>query len=147
VICLTLAVNYLTRRIPAFQAVILGTLITAVSWIILALWPTTLGAILSLFVMALGEIIQSPRYYEYISRLAPAEQQGTYMGFAFLPIGIGSLIGGWFGGTLMHEFGEVAHQPARIWWTITGVGVLTAMLLWIYDRTAGHNAVTFRKGD
>ena len=33
------------------------------------------------------------------------------MGFAFLPIGIGSLIGGWFGGTLMHHFGEVTHQP------------------------------------
>jgi hypothetical protein len=47
----------------------------------------------------------------------------------------------------MHEFGEVAHQPARIWWTITGVGVLTAILLWIYDRTAGHKALTLRKGD
>jgi len=44
------------------------------------------GAILSLFVLALGEIIMSPRYYEYISRLAPPGQQGTYMGFAFLPI-------------------------------------------------------------
>jgi predicted MFS family arabinose efflux permease len=142
VICLTLAVNYLTRKIPAFQAVIIGTLITALSWLILAFWSTTMGAILSLFVLALGEIIQSPRYYEYISRLAPAEQQGTYMGFAFLPIGIGSLIGGWFGGTLMHEFGEVAHQPARIWWTVTGVGVLTALLLWIYDRIAGQKAVT-----
>ena len=29
VICLTLAVNYLTRKIPAFQAVILGTVITS----------------------------------------------------------------------------------------------------------------------
>jgi len=137
VICLTLAVNYLTRKIPAFQAVILGTLITALSWLILIFWSTTWGVIVSLFVLALGEIIQSPRYYEYISRLAPPEQQGTYMGFAFLPIGIGSLIGGWFGGTLMHEFGEVAHQPARIWWTVTGVGVATAVVLWIYDRIVG----------
>jgi dipeptide/tripeptide permease len=134
VICLTLAVNFLTRKIPAFQAVILGTLITSVSWLILAIRPTIWGAILSLFVLALGEIIQSPRYYEYISRLAPPGQQGTYMGFAFLPIGIGSLIGGWFGGTLMHRFGEVAHQPQRIWWVVTGVGVATAVLLWIYDR-------------
>ncbi|MGA9930299.1 MAG: MFS transporter, partial [Terriglobales bacterium] len=130
----TLAVNYLTRRIPAFQAVILGTVITSLSWVILALRPTLWGAVLSLFVLALGEIIQSPRYYEYISRLAPPGQQGTYMGFAFLPIGIGSLIGGWFGGTLVHHFGEVTHQPARIWWTVTGVGLATAAVLWIYDR-------------
>jgi proton-dependent oligopeptide transporter, POT family len=134
VICLTLAVNFLTRKIPAFQAVILGTLITSVSWLVLALRPTIWGAVLTLFVLALGEIIQSPRYYEYISRLAPPGQQGTYMGFAFLPIGIGSLIGGWFGGTLLHHFGEVNHQPERIWWVVTAVGVATAALLWIYDR-------------
>jgi len=134
VICLTLAINFLTRKIPAFQAVILGTLITSVSWIILIFRPTIWGAILSIFVLALGEIIQQPRYYEYIALLAPPGQQGTYMGFAFMPIGIGSLIGGWFGGTLMHHFGEVTHQPSRIWWSVTAVGVMTTALLWVYDR-------------
>jgi predicted MFS family arabinose efflux permease len=142
VICLTLAVNLLTRKIPAFQAVILGTVITSASWLILAFRPTTWGAILALFVLALGEIIQSPRYYEYISRLAPPGQQGTYMGFAFMPIGIGSLIGGWFGGKLMHHFGEVQQQPARIWWTVTGVGLATAVVLWTYDRIVRTTATS-----
>ena len=134
VITLTLLVNYLIRKIPAFQAVILGTLVSSLAWLIVAFRPTVTGAILSIFVLALGEITQQPRYYEYISRLAPAGQQGTYMGFAFLPIGIGSLVGGWFGGTMLHHFGEVQHQPQRAWFTITAVGVLTAILLWIYDR-------------
>ncbi|MGA8764674.1 MAG: MFS transporter [Candidatus Sulfotelmatobacter sp.] len=134
VICLTLLVNFLIRKVPAFQAVIVGTLITSLSWLILAFWPTITGTVLSLFVLALGEITQQPRYYEYISKLAPPGQQGTYMGFAFLPIGIGSLIGGWFGGTLMHHYGEVLHQPARMWWVVTGVGVATTALLWIYDK-------------
>ncbi len=134
VICLTLLINYLIRKIPAFQCVILGTLITSLSWLIVAFQPTVLGAVLSIFVLALGEMIQAPRYYEYISRLAPSGQQGTYMGFAFLPIGIGSLIGGWFGGRVMHQFGEVAQQPQRAWYAITAVGLLTALLLWIYDR-------------
>jgi proton-dependent oligopeptide transporter, POT family len=135
VICLTVLVNYLIRKIPAFQAVILGTLITSLSWLILIFRPTVWGAVLSIFVLALGEITQQPRYYEYISRLAPPGQQGTYMGFAFLPIGIGSLIGGWFGGTLMHHYGEVLHQPERVWWIVVGVGVATTVLLWIYDKT------------
>jgi proton-dependent oligopeptide transporter, POT family len=134
VICLTLVVNFLIRKIPAFQAVILGTVITSLSWLILAFRPTIWAAVLSLFVLALGEIIQQPRYYEYISRLAPPGQQGTYMGFAFLPIGIGSLIGGWFGGSLAHHFGEVMHQPERMWWCVTAVGVATTALLWVYDR-------------
>ena len=144
VICLTLAVNLLTRKIPAFQAVILGTLITAVAWLILAFRPTIWGAVLSLFILALGEITQQPRYYEYIALLAPPGQQGTYMGFAFLPIGIGSLIGGWFGGTLVHHFGEVQHQPTLIWWSVTAVGVTTALLLWIYDRVVGAGAEAAR---
>jgi len=134
VICLTLLVNYLTRKIPAFQAVILGTVITSLSWLVLAWRPTLWAAVLALFVLALGEIIQSPRYYEYISRLAPEGQQGTYMGFAFLPIGIGSLIGGWFGGRMFHVYGEVRHQPAHAWWAITAVGLITAVVLFAYDR-------------
>jgi proton-dependent oligopeptide transporter, POT family len=138
VICLTLAINFVTRKIPAFQAVILGTLISSVSWLVLAFHPTVRAAIASIFVLALGEIVQQPRYYEYISRLAPPGQQGTYMGFAFLPIGIGSLIGGWFGGTLIHHFGEVLHRPQLVWWAVTGVGVATTVLLWIYDRIVGQ---------
>jgi predicted MFS family arabinose efflux permease len=134
VICLTLAVNFLTRKMPAFAAVIVGTVITSLAWLILALRPTIWGAAFSLFFLALGEIIQAPRYYEYISRLAPPGQQGTYMGFAFVPIGIGSLIGGPFGGFLLHHFGEVLHRPTLIWFWITGVGLATAAGLWVYDK-------------
>jgi proton-dependent oligopeptide transporter, POT family len=134
VIFLTLIINYVIRKLPAFQAVILGTIVSSLAWFIVSFWPTVPGVVVSIFVLALGEMIQAPRYYEYISRLAPPGQQGTYMGFAFLPIGIGSLIGGWFGGRVMHHFGEVAHQPQQAWWVISGVGLLTALLLWIYDR-------------
>ncbi len=135
VICFQVLISYLTAKIPAFRAITLGTLISAVAWLVVAFHPAVWTAVLSLVVLALGEMTLSPRYYEYISRLAPPGQQGTYLGFAFLPIGIGSLIGGWFGGALIHHFGEVMHQPQRAWWVITGVGVATTFLLWIYDRT------------
>jgi POT family proton-dependent oligopeptide transporter len=135
VIALQMVVSLLTRKIPAFRAITIGTLISALAWVILIVHPTVPMVIVTLFAVSVGEIVQSPRYYEYISRLAPPGQQGTYMGFAFLPIGIGSLFGGWFGGMLIHHFGEVQRQPPRIWWTVTGVGVTTALLLWIYDRT------------
>ncbi len=134
VIALTVAINLLTQRIPAFSAVILGTLITALAWIILIVQPTVVGAILTLIAVALGEITQSPRYYEYISRLAPPGQQGTYMGFAFLPLGVGSLIAGPVAGWLIHHYGEVKHQPTMMWVVIMVIGVLTAILLWIYDK-------------
>jgi proton-dependent oligopeptide transporter, POT family len=134
VICLTLVMNFLTSKVPAFQAVIIGTVLSSLSWLVVAFWPTVLGSILAIAVLALGEIIQAPRYYEYIAQLAPADQQGTYMGFAFLPIGIGSLIGGWFGGRLMQHYGEQLHQPQWAWYGITAVGLVTALLLLVYDR-------------
>jgi POT family proton-dependent oligopeptide transporter len=134
VIALTLLVNYLTRRIPAFRAIILGTLITSLSWLVVAVHPTVTACYFAIFVLAIGEIVHQPRYYEYISRLAPPGQQGTYMGFAFLPLGLGSLLGGWFGGRVMHHYAEVQHHPAQAWYIITAVGVLTAALLLIYDR-------------
>jgi len=140
VVCLTFVVNYLARRIAPFHAVILGTVITSMSWIVLSFWPTVTGAVASIAVLAIGEIIQQPPYYAYISRLAPPGQQGTYMGFAFLPLGIGSLVGGWFGGRMMHHFGEVAHHPERAWWGISAVGFATAILLIIYDHVVKPSA-------
>jgi proton-dependent oligopeptide transporter, POT family len=135
VIALTVLLNLATQKVAPFRAITVGTLVSAIAWILLVIHPSVFMAYATLVVVAIGEIIQSPRYYEYISRLAPPGQQGTYMGFAFLPIGIGSLIAGWFGGKLIHHFGEVLHQPEKMWWVVTGVGVLTALLLWIYDRT------------
>src|SRR5450432_199414 len=142
VIALQLVMSFLMKKVPAFRAITLGTLVSGLAWIILTVHPTPAMVIATLFAVSLGEIIQSPRYYEYISRLAPAGQQGTYMGFAFLPIGIGSLIAGPLGGMLLHRFGEVQHQPQRIWWVITAIGVLTALLLYGYDRIVKPEAVS-----
>jgi dipeptide/tripeptide permease len=134
VIALTMAISYLAKRLHPFHAITLGTLITSLAWIILIVRPTVRMAVVTLVVVAIGEITQQPRYYEYISRLAPSGQQGTYMGFAFLPLGIGSLLGGKFSGWLMHHFGEEMHRPDLIWWPVVAVGVATTLLLWIYDR-------------
>lgn len=136
VICLTVLLNLAVRKLPPLMAVILGTVITSLAWVVVAVHPTIWGAGISIFILALGEITQQPPYYEYISKLAPPGQQGTYMGFAFLPIGIGSLIGGWFGGTMMHHFGEVQGRPEMAWFAITAVGIVTAVALLIYNSVA-----------
>jgi POT family proton-dependent oligopeptide transporter len=141
VICFTMLISYLLKKLHAFHAITLGTLVTSLAWIFLIVRPSVTMAVVTLIGVAIGEIIQQPRYYDYISRLAPSGQQGTYMGFAFLPLGIGSLIGGKFSGWLMHYFGEQRHQPQMIWWSVVGVGVLTTLLLWIYDRLVRAESV------
>jgi proton-dependent oligopeptide transporter, POT family len=96
--------------------------------------PSVPAFLAVLVVLAIGEITQASRYYEYCSRLAPPGQQGLYMGYAFLPIAIGYFIAGPLGGYLLHEFGDVLQRPAEMWWVIIAIGVLTAALMWLYDR-------------
>jgi dipeptide/tripeptide permease len=134
VIALTVVITLLMQKVAPLMAITTGTLISALGWIFLIVVPSGLGAVLTLIAVALGEIVMSPRYYDYVSRLAPEGQQGTYMGFAFLPLGIGSLIGGAFGGFLIHHFGEVKHEPSGMWWVIVAIGLFTALLLLMYDR-------------
>jgi dipeptide/tripeptide permease len=134
VILFTMVIGFLTKRMAAFTAIVVGTLISSLAWILLIVHPTVWMAVATLVVVAIGEIIQQPRYYDYISRLAPPGQQGTYMGFAFLPLGIGSFIAGKFSGWIIHRFGEEMHQPKLIWWAVVSVGIVTTVLLWIYDR-------------
>ena len=134
VICFQILVSYLTRRIRAFSAMTLGLLISSLGWLFLAVYPSTIGLVAALVVVALGEITKVSRYYEYVSRLAPSGQEGLYMGYAFLPIAIGYFIAGPLGGYLLHYFGDVRHQPQQMWWVVTGVGIVGAVLLVIYDR-------------
>jgi dipeptide/tripeptide permease len=142
VIAFTMGFSVLTQKMAAFRAVLLGTLVSMVAFTILALYSTLIAAYATLVVIALGELIQQPRYYDYISRLAPPGQQGTYMGFAFLPLGIGSFLAGRIGGALLHHFGEVEHHPQLFLWTLTAIGLATTVLLWIYDRIVKPSATT-----
>lgn len=134
VICFQILVTYLTRKMAAVQAMALGFLISGLAWTIMALYPSQLALAVTLFFVAIGEITQASRYYEYCSRLAPSGQQGLYMGFAFLPIAIGYFLAGSLGGYLLHHFGEVLKRPSQMWWVVVAVGVLTAALTWAYDR-------------
>ena len=133
VIAFTVAFSVMTRKMSAFRAVVLGTLVSMLAFGVLGLSSSIWAAYGALVVLAVGELIQQPRYYDYISRLAPAGQQGTYMGFAFLPLGIGSFLGGPIGGALLHYFGEVRHTPKLFPWALVAIGMLTTALLWVYD--------------
>ncbi len=134
VILLQVLVSYLTRKVPAFTAMSAGILIASLSWLLLAWHPSVPMAVASLVVLAIGEITQAPRYYEYISRLAPEGQQGLYMGYAFLPIAIGYFIAGPLGGWLVHEFGEVRGAPHQMWYVVAAVGIVTTILMVAYNR-------------
>ncbi len=142
VIATQFLVTWLTRKVPAFTAMIVGVLISSLSWLVLTMGASPGFIAVMLIVLAIGEVTQAPRYYDYVSRLAPPGQQGLFMGYAFLPIGIGYGIAGLLAGRLIHIFGEVLHAPSAMWYVVTGVGLLTTALIFIYNKVAKPTVTT-----
>jgi POT family proton-dependent oligopeptide transporter len=96
--------------------------------------------VVSIASMAVGEMMASPRIYEYIGGIAPRGQEGLYLGYANLPIALASIFGGPLGGRLFEKFisePQQAGEPVRtipMWLIVTGIGVLSMLGLAIYDR-------------
>jgi POT family proton-dependent oligopeptide transporter len=134
VIFFQIAITWLTRRMQPVRAMALGFLIAGLAWIVLAVYPSVAMVAVAFAILAVGEMTQAARYYEYVSRLAPSGQQGLYMGYAFLPVAIGYFIAGILGGHLVQLFGVELRHPQQMWWVVAAIGVLTALLTWAYDR-------------
>jgi proton-dependent oligopeptide transporter, POT family len=134
VISLQILIAYVTRKLPTVPTIALGFAIAGCSFIFLAVHPGVFSFAAMLVVLALGEVTQASRYYEYCSRLAPGGQQGLYMGYAFPPIGLGFYLAGKIGGGLLHRYGEVLSRPNEMWWPIVAIGLATGALMLLYDK-------------
>ncbi|HOI44301.1 MAG TPA: MFS transporter [Candidatus Aminicenantes bacterium] len=96
--------------------------------------------IVSIASMAVGEMMASPRVYEYLGGIAPKGEEGLYMGYTSLPVAIGSIMAGQMGGSLFERYISnpvKAGQPVqalKMWLIVAGMGVLSMIGLMIYDR-------------
>ena len=134
IIILSVPLTAFAKKMRAMNAMTLGFLTASASWLIMA-WSTTVWAsVAALFVFAIGESLQAPRFYEYVGRLAPRDQVGTFMGFAFLPIAIGSFIAGRLGTWLVEHYIRMERRPAEMFLIIAGIGFVSTVLLFLYDR-------------
>jgi hypothetical protein len=56
------------------------------------------------------------------------------MGFAFLPIAIGSFIAGRLGTWLVEHYIRLQQRPAEMFLIVAGIGFVSTVLLYLYDR-------------
>jgi len=138
VIFLTVPVAALMKKVRAVPQMTLGIGVGSCSWLLLVVSQTWQAAALAMFLLALGEVLQAPRYYEYVADLAPKEQVGTFMGFAFLPIAIGCLVAGPLGGLLLQKYLRETMQPAKAWTILSSLGFVSTLALLAYDRWVAH---------
>lgn len=134
IIVLSVPLTALAKKMRAMNAMTLGFAIASASWLLMAWSATVWASVAALFVFAIGESLQAPRFYEYVGRLAPRDQVGTFMGFAFLPIAIGSFIAGRLGTWLVEHYIRLEQRSAEMFLIVAGIGFVSTVLLYLYDR-------------
>jgi proton-dependent oligopeptide transporter, POT family len=133
IVLTTVPTAALARRMKPIAAMTLGFAIATSGWFVMGAIPTIEAAFAGVAIFALGEALQAPRYYQYVADLAPREQVGTYMGIAFLPIAIGTFGTGLLAGRLVEWYKDAAH-PSHMWYVLGAIGVVTTILMVVYDR-------------
>ena len=141
IIALQLVVNAMTKNLPTKTAIVIGLAVSSVSWLIIAFNPTIPSIVIALVIWSIGEMTQAPRYYEYISNLAPPGQQALFQGYAFLPIAIAWFFGGTFGGWL-YTVVRASGTPVIVWYTLFGIGVVATVLMVLYNTFAAARTST-----
>ena len=114
----------------------------------------SLFIILTVALIAFGELFTSARTYEYIGALAPKGQEGLFLGYANLPMAIGALIGGPAGAFIFHEI--MCKNAVKLdsgllelstfwnsmgWFILMGIGFASAFSMWVYNRWLKNNPV------
>lgn len=86
-------------------------------------------------VLTLGEVIVQPSLYATVSRLAPADGRGRYMGALGLIRGLGFSLGPYFGALLYQHW---PTSPVLLWGTLSSSGVLAAVGFYIFWKRHRH---------
>ncbi len=89
-----------------------------------------------IFLVAIGEMISSPRIQEYITWIAPKEKAGLYMGSNFLAIGLGGGLSGLY--TTLYGIFREGGNPEYVWYTLAVHMILGIIAILLFTRSAGE---------
>ncbi|MFZ2907283.1 MAG: MFS transporter [Cyclobacteriaceae bacterium] len=132
IIILSVPMTALVAKWKPIRAMVFGLILASLSWLIIGAFGTVTAVIIAIFFYAVGEATQAPRFYEYVSSLAPKNQVGTFMGFAFLPVAIGSLTAGYLADWLRITY--LNTNPAMMWYILTVIGIASTFLMMVYNK-------------
>ena len=161
IVLFQLLITKVFGKLPPIKSIIVGTVIIGLSMLInvvplymaggvtAKLWLPlgSLFVVMTVALIAFGELFASSRLYEYIGSLAPKGQEGLFLGYANLPMALGSLVGGPAGAWLFNKVmcagavkqanGLLQLDPkaaATGWIILTLFGLGSALSLWFYNR-------------
>jgi len=96
IILLVLPLSWFFGRYKMMTSLVLGMAIALVGFVAAGMSQMGIFVGLMIFVFAIGEIICSPKFSEYIGMTAPPDKKAIYMGYSNIPFAIG-----WAGGNIL----------------------------------------------
>jgi predicted MFS family arabinose efflux permease len=126
IVCLQVVVGYFVRALAPGRAIFLAALVAAVGIAVIGLVPSIWVVGAGILIFSVGEMIYSAHFYRYLGSIAPPDQVGMYMGFAFLPIALGYWLSGLIGAPAYPFFRNTLHRPELMWFAFAAVGVISA---------------------
>ena len=109
IILFQLVVSSLVKGISPVKSMVAGFIVVVAGLGQLYFYINGWFVVIALVVLAFGEMASSPRIQEYISTIAPPEKVGLYMGYSFLPVAGGNVLGGLLSGQL---YGQLSDKYA-----------------------------------
>ena len=101
----------LANRFKVYSLLVYGAMVSSFSLFPLALpwewYGTSIGqahyemAILCMIIVTIGEVLWSPKLYEYTAAIAPLGQEGTYLGLSMIPWFLAKTLVSFFSGHML----------------------------------------------
>ncbi len=127
IVCLQVVVGYLVRNMVTLRAILFGFLISSVGVMSMAIFPAAWVVAIGILIWSIGEMFYAAHFYKYMGDMAPKDQVGMYMGFAFLPVALGSFLSGVIGGPVS-SFARVSlGAPQLMWLIFGGIGIISVL--------------------
>ncbi len=103
IIVFQIAVSALVMRFKPLSAMMGGILV--LSGGLMMMFSTQSGwlILLGILIFGLGEMSSSPKFTEYVGRIAPPDKKALYMGTSFLPYAGGHALAGWLSGDIYEK--------------------------------------------
>lgn len=106
IIVFQLVISTIAMRYKPLHAMMTGIFILAIGVGLMFFTQIVWLIIFGVLIFAIGEMASSPKYTEYIGRIAPVDKKALYMGTSFLPIAAGHKLAGLFSGNLYANIAE-----------------------------------------
>jgi POT family proton-dependent oligopeptide transporter len=131
IVCFQVIVGYLVRNMKTPVAVLMGVVIAAVGVMVIGAVASPWSIGLGILIFAIGEMAYAAHFYKYLGDMAPPDQVGMYMGFAFLPIALGSFFSGLMASPVANFARETLGNPQLMWVLFGLVGIVSAIGIWL----------------